>query len=651
MRWRGGCAPATTKKFKMRRTLCGVSLALLAVSAAEAQKPLQVERQGHFTVGGKTMARPGQYDNSKFVGWAEQEEAGQSYRSDHAAVGYQIPVNANRHPLVFVHGYGGSGVCWEMAPDGRKGFSTLMLRHGYPTYVMDLPGRGRAGRTSATTQVRPVADEMFWFDIWRIGRWPDYNEGVQFPSDSAYLSQFFREMTPDLSDHTLDAAAVSALCDKIEPSVLVTHSAGGIPGWFAAMANPSVRGVAAYEPGAYVFPEGEVPERIDGLTGGTDGIPVPMGQFMRLTQIPIVMYFGDYIPDEPVSDLGGENWRVRLQMGRKFAECVNRHGGNATLVELPKLGIGGNTHFLMQDLNSGELADLLDQWLHDNGLAGATKAEMPFALGAPLPADAFHGEAYRNDLIPHDAEYNFPQTNVITFAPGSHSNWHRHGGMDILVTAGVGIYQEEGKTAQIVRRGDVVHIPAGTRHWHGAAPSNWFQQVVVYDSKWSDSGSHPASGDIVSDEYYAAMPMVEFKRRLKTQDISMFAVGDSLLRFDTFSGPVRLSGILEADNASGAPAIHNVVFEPGTYNAWHEHPGGQILIVTDGTCYHQVEGGEVEILHAGDVAKCPPGTRHWHGAAPDSRMAHLATGTNPERGGVKWLKMLSKRRYDAIGKR
>lgn len=64
------------------------------------------------------------------------------------------------------------------------------------------------------------------------------------------------------------------------------------------------------------------------------------------------MYFGDYIPETPSKNLGDENWRVRLQMGRKFVECVNRHGGNATLVELPKIGVYGNTHFLMQDLNN-----------------------------------------------------------------------------------------------------------------------------------------------------------------------------------------------------------------------------------------------------------------------------------------------------------
>ena len=206
--------------------------------------------------------------------------------------------------LVYVHGYGGSGVCWQMTPDGREGFATLMLRRGWSSYVMDLPGRGRAGRTSATSAIKPVADEMFWFDIWRIGIWPDYNEGVQFPKDSVSLSQFFREMTPDISDHKQDVPVLGALAKRIGDHILVTHSAGGFPGWMSAMLNPEVKAVVSYEPGGFVFPEGEVPEPIDGRTGGAAGIPVSPEQFKRLTEIPIVLYFGDYIPETPTKNPG-----------------------------------------------------------------------------------------------------------------------------------------------------------------------------------------------------------------------------------------------------------------------------------------------------------------------------------------------------------
>lgn len=287
----------------------------------------------------------------------------------------------------------------------------------------------------------------------------------------------------------------------------------------------------------------------------------------------------------------------------------------------------------------------------EGNLAGASRQDMPFAdFGSALPADAFHGEAYINKKIDNDQVFNFPQTNLITFAPGSHSNWHRHGGMDLLVAGGVGIYQEEGKPAQILRKGDVVHIPAGTRHWHGAAPGNWFQQIVIYDSKWNGQGNYSDGDNTVSSDYYNSVALEEFPHQNHRTDISMFASADSLIQMPTFNGKVRLSETLGEQNVSGAPSIHNVVFEPGVYNAWHEHAGGQILIVTDGTCYHQIKGQPVEILHAGDVAKCPPNTLHWHGAAPGSRMAHLAANTNPDKKGVKWYKLISKKQYDKIGK-
>lgn len=244
-----------------------LSVLLLSVTAiAGAQEPVAIVKQGHFSVGGTTTQRPGAYDNRKFVGWVEQEETGQSYRADHAFVDFQIPVNAKKLPLVYVARL--RRLRRLLADDPRR-TGRLCYVDATPwleQLVADLPGRGRAGRTSATTTVKPVTDEMFWFDIWRIGIWPNYNEGVQFPKDSVSLSQFFREMTPDLSDHKEDVPALGALADRIGDHILVTHSAGGFPGWMSAMQNPQVKAVVSYEPGGFVFPEREVPERIDGLT-------------------------------------------------------------------------------------------------------------------------------------------------------------------------------------------------------------------------------------------------------------------------------------------------------------------------------------------------------------------------------------------------
>lgn len=342
--------------------------AAFAALLAGCTAPAVISKQENFTVGGTTVTRPGVYDNSKFVGWAEQEETGQSYRAGHAFVEYQIPARAKKHALVFVHGYGGSGSVWQTTPDGRDGFSTLMLKRRYPVYVMDLPGRGRAGRTTAEKTVKPVADEMFWFDIWRMGIWPEYNKGVQFPEGKEALNQFFRLMTPNLGTGANDAQAVAQTADQTAPAILVTHSAGGVPGWLAAIQSPNVRGIVSYEPGAFVFPEDDLPPAMDGLTGGTAPIGVSREDFLKLTRIPIVLYFGDYIPEEISKNLGDENWRVRLQMGRKFVEAVNKNGGDATLVELPKTGIYGNTPFLFMEKNNAQLADLLALWLKEKKL-------------------------------------------------------------------------------------------------------------------------------------------------------------------------------------------------------------------------------------------------------------------------------------------
>lgn len=112
-----------------------------------------------------------------------------------------------------------------------------------------------------------------------------------------------------------------------------------------------------------------IPSPLPGLTGGLAGIPVATARFMELTRKPVAIYFGDYIPESGATTLGGSNWEVRLKMAREFVDAINRHGGHATLVELPKLGITGNSHFLMQELNNDVIADHIAGWLIENNLS------------------------------------------------------------------------------------------------------------------------------------------------------------------------------------------------------------------------------------------------------------------------------------------
>jgi alpha/beta hydrolase family protein len=328
-------------------------------------KPLVIQEQGSFAVGGTVIHNPGTFDHYK------PTAAGQTFRGDHAYVFYQIPMNARKLPLVLWHGAAQFSKTWETTPDGREGYQNIFLRRRFAVYVIDQPRRGNAGRSAVATTVTPTPDEQMWFDLFRIGVWPNYFPGVQFSRDPEALNQYFRSMTPNTGPFDMEVAsdAVSALFDKIGPGILVTHSQSGGPGWRTAIKNKNVRAIVAYEPGSnFIFPEGEVPPPMQSSAGVLEGVGVPLSEFMRLTKIPIVMYFGDNIPEQPTASPGEDNWRVRLAMARLWRDAVNRRGGDVTLVHLPEIGIRGNTHFAFSDLNNLQIADLMSKFLKEKRL-------------------------------------------------------------------------------------------------------------------------------------------------------------------------------------------------------------------------------------------------------------------------------------------
>jgi len=94
--------------------------------------------------------------------------------------------------------------------------------------------------------------------------------------------------------------------------------------------------------------------------------------------------------------------------------------------------------------------------------------------------------------------------------------------------------------------------------------------------------------------------------------------------------------------------VGNVVFESGARNNWHTHPGGQILIVTDGVGYYQEKGKSIQVIRAGDVINIPPDVEHWHGASRDHDMTHLAINSNTQKGAVIWLKPVTDEEYAKV---
>jgi hypothetical protein len=334
--------------------------------------PLVIQAQGSFTVGGSVVDSPGTFDPIRQGAYTPAPDpTGQTLHGDHAYVFYQIPVNARPLPLVFWHGHGQTAKTWETTPDGREGFQNIFLRRRFPVYVIDQPRRGRASRSTQPMAITATPDEQLWYGIFRLGIWPNLFQDVQFSRDPHALNQFFRQMVPNTGpyDPALNSDAVSALFDRIGPGILVTHSQSGGLGWRTAIRNTNVRAIASYEPGSgFVFPEGDAPAPVTHAGGTVTPVTVPLSDFMQLTRLPIVIYYGDNIPEEPSANPGQDQWRAFLAMARLWRNTVNRHGGDVTLVELPSIGIRGNTHFLMSDLNNLEIANHLSEYLQRKGL-------------------------------------------------------------------------------------------------------------------------------------------------------------------------------------------------------------------------------------------------------------------------------------------
>ena len=102
-----------------------------------------------------------------------------------------------------------------------------------------------------------------------------------------------------------------------------------------------------------------------------------------------------------------------------------------------------------------------------------------FKKGEPLPAEWFTGKAFLTSLVSKDKNNNF-SAGSVTFEPEARTNWHTHPkGQVLLVIDGEGLYQEKGKTAQVIKKGDVINIPENTEHWHGADSKTSMMHIAI----------------------------------------------------------------------------------------------------------------------------------------------------------------------------
>ena len=328
---------------------------LIGTTLANAAEPIALRDMGSFHVGGRLVEISGKpVKEVTFTpgGVPAKVDPNGTYQVEQMYVQYFLPQNRKgKYPLLMWHGGGLTGVTYETTPDGREGWMNMFIRRGWDVYNSDAVERGRSGfappdvwnsEPNFLTKANP-------FERFRIGEGPgSWNAdpakmkvipGNQFPVEG--YDNFTKQIVPRWTN--TDAAiiaAYTALVDKICPCVLLFHSQAGGFGFTVAQSRPDkIKAIVAVEP-------------------AVAGDKAKAG---ALKNIPTLVVYGDNIPLD-------SRWPKMRQLGVDYAEAVRSAGGSVDMVNLPEVGIKGNSHMLMMDKNNGQIADLIQKWLTDKGM-------------------------------------------------------------------------------------------------------------------------------------------------------------------------------------------------------------------------------------------------------------------------------------------
>ena len=338
----------------MMRSLMSISsICLLAGCAGQA--PIALKDMGSFHVGGREVTISGRPVKEVVFtpgGVPAKIDPNGVYMAEQMYVQYFVPQDTRGTlPLLLWHGGGLTGVTYETTPDGREGWLNYFLRRGWTVYNSDAVERGRAGWAMYPDILKgePVflTKENPW-ERFRIGATGSYSKdpakrksypGTQFPTEA--YDQFMKQAVPrwtTTDDATI--AAYTALVDKVCPCVVLVHSQAGLFGYRVAQARPhKVKALVAVEP----------------ANAGD------LNQAAVLRNTPILTIYGDNVDKD-------SRWPKIRMFGVNFADAVNRVGGKAEVVDLPKIGIHGNSHMMMMDKNNADIAALIQSWLEKQGL-------------------------------------------------------------------------------------------------------------------------------------------------------------------------------------------------------------------------------------------------------------------------------------------
>ncbi|MBN1971586.1 MAG: cupin domain-containing protein [Candidatus Delongbacteria bacterium] len=112
-----------------------------------------------------------------------------------------------------------------------------------------------------------------------------------------------------------------------------------------------------------------------------------------------------------------------------------------------------------------------------------------------------------------------------------------------------------------------------------------------------------------------------------------------------FTNEVWVNMLVTDPESTFDTQVYNVTFEPGGRTHWHSHPGGQILLVTEGVGYYQEKNMPIQILYPGDTVTIPPNVNHWHGAGIQTRFVHISMTTQVHLGPADWFGPVSDEDY------
>ena len=327
-----------------------------AALAGCAQAPIALKDMGSFHVGGREVTISGKpVKEIVFTpgGVPAKVDPNGVYAVESMYVQYFVPQNPRGAlPLLMWHGGGLTGVTYETTPDGREGWLNYFVKKGWTVYNSDAVERGRSGWAMYPDIFK--GEPVFLtkenpFERFRIGAGAgSYNKdpakmkvlpGNQFPTEG--YDNFTKQVVPRWT--TTDNAIIAAyteLVDKVCPCVVLIHSQSGHFGQKVAQARPDkVKALVLVEPAGLGDPK----------------------QVDKLKNIPILTVYGDFIEQD-------SRWPTIKANQLKQLEQVRAAGGNYEVVELPKIGIKGNSHMLMMDRNNLQVADVIQGWLEKQGL-------------------------------------------------------------------------------------------------------------------------------------------------------------------------------------------------------------------------------------------------------------------------------------------